>query len=76
VDGREVTCTNITEEERDRTLSIFNVRLHLLRWLRSAHPEALRWTGRRRREGARHQLLAHSSWLPTTSARPVRTYPG
>jgi cyanophycinase len=30
VDGREVTCTNITEEERDRTLSIFNVRLHLL----------------------------------------------
>jgi cyanophycinase len=30
VDGRGVTCTNITEEERDRTLSIFNVRLHLL----------------------------------------------
>src|SRR5918993_5858889 len=30
VDGRGVTCTNITEEEEDRTMSIFNVRLHLL----------------------------------------------
>lgn len=30
VDGRDVTSTNITEEEKDRTLSIFNVRLHLL----------------------------------------------
>jgi len=30
VDGRGVTCTNITEEEKDRTMSIFNVRLHLL----------------------------------------------
>jgi cyanophycinase len=30
VDGRGVTCTNITEEDKDRTLSIFNVRLHLL----------------------------------------------
>ena len=30
IDGRDVTCTNITEEEKDRTISIFNVRLHLL----------------------------------------------
>jgi len=30
VDGRGVTCTNITEEENDRTISMFNVRLHLL----------------------------------------------
>ena len=30
VDGRGVTCTNLTEEEKDRTMSIFNVRLHLL----------------------------------------------
>jgi cyanophycinase len=30
VDGRGVTCTNITEEEKDRTMSIFNVRPHLL----------------------------------------------
>jgi len=30
VDGRSVTSTNITEEDKDRTLSIFNVRLHLL----------------------------------------------
>jgi cyanophycinase len=30
VDGRGVTCTNITEEEEDRTISMFNVRLHLL----------------------------------------------
>jgi cyanophycinase len=30
VDGREMTCTNLTEEEDDRTASIFNVRLHLL----------------------------------------------
>jgi cyanophycinase len=30
VDGREVTCTNMTDEDQDRTLSIFNVRLHLL----------------------------------------------
>ena len=30
VDGREVTCTNMTEEETDRTISIFNVRLHVL----------------------------------------------
>jgi cyanophycinase len=30
VDGRGVTSTNITEEDKDRTLSIFNVRLHLL----------------------------------------------
>jgi cyanophycinase len=30
VDGRGVTSTNITEEQQDRTLSIFNVRLHLL----------------------------------------------
>jgi cyanophycinase len=30
IDGREVTCSNITEETEDRTLSIFNVRLHLL----------------------------------------------
>ncbi len=30
VDGRQVTCTNMTDEDKDRTLSIFNVRLHLL----------------------------------------------
>jgi cyanophycinase len=30
VDGRGVTCTNMTDEDKDRTLSIFNVRLHLL----------------------------------------------
>ena len=30
VDGREMTCTNLTEEDDDRTASIFNVRLHLL----------------------------------------------
>jgi cyanophycinase len=30
VDGREVTSSNIAEEEKDRTMSIFNVRLHLL----------------------------------------------
>ena len=30
VDGRQVTCTNMTDEDQDRTLSIFNVRLHLL----------------------------------------------
>ena len=30
LDGRGMTCTNITEEEEDRTMSIFNVRLHLL----------------------------------------------
>jgi cyanophycinase len=30
VDGRQVTCTNMTDEDEDRTLSIFNVRLHLL----------------------------------------------
>jgi cyanophycinase len=30
LDGKGVTSTNITEEDKDRTLSIFNVRLHLL----------------------------------------------
>jgi cyanophycinase len=30
VDGRGVTCTNLTDEEKDRTISIFNVRLHVL----------------------------------------------
>src|ERR671910_2674492 len=30
VDGRQVTCTNMTDEDQDRTLSIFNVRLHVL----------------------------------------------
>jgi cyanophycinase len=30
VDGREVTCTNMTDEDQNRTLSLFNVRLHLL----------------------------------------------
>jgi cyanophycinase len=30
VDGREMTCTNLTEEDDDRTASIFNLRLHLL----------------------------------------------
>jgi cyanophycinase len=30
VDGREMTCTNLTEEDDDRTASIFNVKLHLL----------------------------------------------
>ena len=30
VDGKGVTSTNISEADRDRTLSIFNVRLHLL----------------------------------------------
>jgi cyanophycinase len=30
VDGRQVTCTNMTDEDTDRTLSIFNVRLHVL----------------------------------------------
>ncbi len=30
VDGRGMTCTNLTEEDDDRTASIFNVKLHLL----------------------------------------------
>ena len=30
VDGRDVTYTNLSEEERDRTLSTFDVRLHVL----------------------------------------------
>ena len=30
VDGRGMTCTNLTEEDEDRTASIFNVKLHLL----------------------------------------------
>jgi len=30
VDGSDVAYTNLTEEETDRTLSVFNVRLHLL----------------------------------------------
>ena len=32
LDGREMTCTNLTEEDRqdERTASIFNVKLHLL----------------------------------------------
>jgi cyanophycinase len=30
VDGRQVTCTNMDDENHDRTLSIFNVRLHVL----------------------------------------------
>jgi cyanophycinase len=30
VDGADVTHTNLTEEATDRTLSTFNVRLHLL----------------------------------------------
>jgi cyanophycinase len=30
VDGREVTCTNMDDDNEDRTLSIFNVRLHVL----------------------------------------------
>jgi cyanophycinase len=30
VDGRELTCTNITEESQDRTMSLFNVRLHVM----------------------------------------------
>jgi cyanophycinase len=30
VDGREMTCTNLTEEDDDRTASIFNLTLHLL----------------------------------------------
>ena len=30
VDGREVTCTNMTDEEQNCTLSLFNVRLHVL----------------------------------------------
>ena len=30
VDGSDVTYTNLTEEQTDRTLTVFNVRLHLL----------------------------------------------
>lgn len=30
VDGRQVTCNNMDDDNTDRTLSIFNVRLHLL----------------------------------------------
>jgi cyanophycinase len=30
VDGRGVTATNLTDEDSDRTMSVFNVRLHLL----------------------------------------------
>jgi len=30
VDGRDVTCTNISEEQTDGTMSIFDVRLHVL----------------------------------------------
>lgn len=30
LDGRNVTYSNITEEERDRTLSIFDLKLHIL----------------------------------------------
>ena len=30
VDGSDVSYTNLTEEETDRTLTVFNVRLHLL----------------------------------------------
>jgi cyanophycinase len=30
VDGRQVTCTNMDDDNEDRTLSIFNVRLHVL----------------------------------------------
>ena len=30
VDGRDVTYTNLSDEERDRTLSTFDVRLHVL----------------------------------------------
>jgi cyanophycinase len=30
VDGRGMTCTNLTEEDKDRAASIFNVKLHLL----------------------------------------------
>ena len=30
VDGADVTCTNLTEEQTDRTLSVFGVRLHIL----------------------------------------------
>jgi len=30
VDGRGMTCTNLTEEDDERTASIFNVKLHLL----------------------------------------------
>jgi cyanophycinase len=30
VDGRQVTCTNMDDDNQDRTLSIFNVRLHVL----------------------------------------------
>jgi cyanophycinase len=30
IDGRTVTCTNITDEDEDRAMSIFNVRLHVL----------------------------------------------
>ncbi|MGZ8394060.1 MAG: cyanophycinase, partial [Nitrospira sp.] len=30
VDGREVTSTNISEEEQDRVMSIMDVRLHVL----------------------------------------------
>jgi cyanophycinase len=30
VDGRQVTCTNMDDDNEDETLSIFNVRLHVL----------------------------------------------
>ena len=30
VDGRGVTATNLTDEDTDRAMSIFNVRLHVL----------------------------------------------
>jgi cyanophycinase len=30
VDGRQVTCTNMDDDNQNRTLSIFNVRLHVL----------------------------------------------
>jgi cyanophycinase len=30
VDGEDVTYTNLTDEETERTLSVFGVRLHIL----------------------------------------------
>jgi cyanophycinase len=30
VDGRGLTATNLTEEDEDRAMSVFNVRLHVL----------------------------------------------
>jgi cyanophycinase len=73
-DAEDVTYTNVAEEESERTLSIYNVRLHVLSQgdrfdLRSRHPShALAETAEKRVEAAERRQRTRRAPAPEADA--------